>query len=219
MPPVEPALAPALARRLAGVVPANLQLDAAWTAICAARDASKQAAQNHSPSLMLAWCIARAMEKHSAFRGRVQENGSIVVQPDFDLGVSVALGNDRVATAIISGANRLDWHGFAAGYAKAVADARDGRQDEVQAPLILTSLGAQGIEVATPIVVPPSMSTLVVGQAHVRMLYDQGVVSPVEVVTLSLTFDHRVVNGVGAAAFLHDVKTRIEGFTLPARGN
>lgn len=215
MPTAEPSLAPALARRLAGVVPANLQMDAAWTAIRSARDASKQTGQDHSPSLMIAWCTIRTMEKHPAFRGRVQENGSIAVQTDFELGLSVALGGDRLATAIIAGANRLDWRGFAAGYAKGVADVRAGRQEDVQAPLILTSLGAHGIEVATPIVMPPAMGTLVVGQAHVRMISDQGIVAPVEVVTLSLTFDHRVVNGVGAAAFLHDVKVMIEGFALP----
>ncbi|MFZ5496751.1 MAG: 2-oxo acid dehydrogenase subunit E2 [Verrucomicrobiota bacterium] len=211
----EPALSPALARRLAGVVPANLHLDAAWTAIRAARDAARQTAPSPSPSLMLAWCITRAMEKHPAFRGHVQENGSIAVRADFELGVSVALGGDRVATAVIPAANRLDWPGFAAAYARAVADVRAGRQENVQAPLILTSLGAHGIEVATPIVVPPAMSTLAIGQAHVRMLSAGGVVAPVEVVTLSLAFDHRVVNGVGAAAFLHDVKGLIEGFTLP----
>lgn len=214
----ESALAPDLARRLAGVVPANLQMNAAWTALRSARDAAKQAARDHSPSLMLAWCITRAMEDHPAFRGRVQPNGSIIVQADFELGVSVALEGDRLATAVIPGANRYDWRGFAAAYAKAVADARTGRQEQGQAPLILTSLGAHGIEVATPIVVPPAMGTLVVGQAHLRMIHDQGVVTPVEVVTLSLTFDHRVVNGVGAAAFLHDVKVGIESFALPGDG-
>jgi pyruvate dehydrogenase E2 component (dihydrolipoamide acetyltransferase) len=34
-------------------------------------------------------------------------------------------------------------------------------------------------------------------------------------VVLSLTFDHRVINGVGAANFINDVKGRIEGFQLP----
>lgn len=215
MPTVEPALAPELARRLAGVVPASLHLDASWSAIRAARDAVRQTVPGLSPSLMLAWCTIRAMEQHPAFRGRVQQNGSIAVQADFDLGLSVALDGDRVATAVIPGASRLDWRGFAAAYAQAVAAARNGPQPEVLAPLVLTSLGAHGIEAATGIVMPPAMGTLVVGQSHVRMVHHAGMITPVEVVTLSLTFDHRVANGVGAAAFLHDVKTRIEAFTLP----
>lgn len=211
----EPALSPTLTRRLAGVVPAHLQIDAPWSAIRAAREAAKQAAQDISPSCMFAWCITRTMERHPAFRGCVQEDGRIAVQDDFDLGVSVALGGDRMATAVIPAANRLEWRGFAPAYARAVADARTGRQTEARAPLILTSLGAFGIEQGIPIVVPPAMGHLVIGRAHVRMVRDGGVVSPVEVATLSLTFDHRVVNGVGAAAFLHDVKMLAGGFAPP----
>jgi 2-oxoisovalerate dehydrogenase E1 component len=37
----------------------------------------------------------------------------------------------------------------------------------------------------------------------------------VEVATLSMTFDHRVVNGAGASAFLHEVQQQIAGFKLP----
>ena len=35
-----------------------------------------------------------------------------------------------------------------------------------------------------------------------------------EVITLSLTFDHRVVNGAGAANFVHEIKEQIERFSL-----
>jgi 2-oxoisovalerate dehydrogenase E1 component len=40
-------------------------------------------------------------------------------------------------------------------------------------------------------------------------------IHPVEVITLSLTFDHKVVNGGGAAAFLYEIKDQMEGFKLP----
>jgi pyruvate/2-oxoglutarate dehydrogenase complex dihydrolipoamide acyltransferase (E2) component len=36
-----------------------------------------------------------------------------------------------------------------------------------------------------------------------------------EVITLSLTFDHRVVNGVSAASFVHEIKEQIESFKVP----
>jgi len=39
----------------------------------------------------------------------------------------------------------------------------------------------------------------------------------VEVITLSLTFDHRVVNGPGAANFVHDIKEQIENFKILAK--
>ena len=213
---VSPALSPAITRRLSGVVPVNMQLDARWKAVRAAREAVKKTNVPHSPSLMLAWTVTRAMTKHPAFRRLVTRDSGIVERSPFDLGVAVALEGDRLATAAIHDADLLDWTGFCAAYASAVADARAGKLEDVQAPLIITSLGAFGIEVATPIVVPPSMGTLFIGKAHERMVNESGVVYPVEVVTLSLTFDHRVVNGAGAAAFLHDLKVQAEGFRLPA---
>jgi 2-oxoisovalerate dehydrogenase E1 component len=213
---VAPALSPAITRRLSGVVPVNMQLDVQWKAIRAARDAAKKTNAPHSPSLMLAWTVTRAMTRHPAFRRLVTKDSGIVERNPFDLGVAVALEGDRLATAAIHDADRLDWAAFAAAYASAVADTRAGKLEDVQAPLIITSLGAFGIEVATPIVVPPSMGTLFIGKAHERMVNDSGVVYPVEVVTLSLTFDHKVVNGAGAAAFLHDLKMLAEGFSLPA---
>ncbi len=212
---VAPALAPAISRRLADVVPVNMQLDVPWKNIRTAREVSKKAGLDYSPSLMLAWSITRAMEKHAAFRRLVQKDGRIEEQPDFDLGVAVALEGDRLATASIHGANKLDWKSFAAAYGQSLADARAGKPEDVQTPLNLTSLGGFGIEVATPMVVPPAMSTLFVGKSHERMINDNGVVYPVEVATLSLTFDHRVVNGAGAAAFLNEVKLQVAGFVLP----
>jgi pyruvate/2-oxoglutarate dehydrogenase complex dihydrolipoamide acyltransferase (E2) component len=68
--------------------------------------------------------------------------------------------------------------------------------------------------------VPPSVGTLFVGSAHYETIGDGKKSQPEEVITLSLTFDPRVVNGAGAANFVHDIKERIESFSIPseARG-
>lgn len=215
-PSVAPALSPTITRRLAGVIPANMQLDARWKNLRAARERVKSAHPAWTPSLMLAWCLTRAMERHAGFRRITTKDGGIVQRDAFDLGVAVALDGDRLATAVIPNACGYDWASFASAYERAVAEVRGGVQPEVQAPVNLTSLGAFGVEFATPIVVPPSMGTLFIGTTHERMMNDGGVVYPMEVVTLSLTFDHRVVNGAGAAAFLNDLRSEIEKFTLPA---
>jgi pyruvate/2-oxoglutarate dehydrogenase complex dihydrolipoamide acyltransferase (E2) component len=211
----EPALSPAIARRMHGVVPVNMQLDAPWPPIQAARESSRKAGHDDSPSLMFAWCAAQAMRKHPAFRSGMREDGKVVVSEDFNLGIAVALNDGEQAAAVISGANHLDWRGFSSAYTHAVAAARAGSAEAAPASLILTCLGSTGIEVATPIVVPPAVGNLVIGRAHVRMVASEGIIAPVEVVTMCLTFDHRVVNGAGAAGFLHDVKLGIAAFVLP----
>jgi pyruvate/2-oxoglutarate dehydrogenase complex dihydrolipoamide acyltransferase (E2) component len=213
-----PALHPAITKRLGTVVPASLLMDCRWDALRQAREdaKAKHGKAAASPSAMMAWAVVRAMEKHAAFRCVVNKEGVILEQTDFEFGVAVALEGDRLATAAIAQANKLSWTDFSAAYNRAIDDTRAGRITEVQAPLNLTSLGAFGVECATPIVVPPAMGTLFIGTAHERMINDEGVIHPAEVVTLSLTFDHKVVNGAGAAAFMMDLKKNFETFKLPA---
>ncbi len=214
----QPALHPAITKRLDTVIPANILMDVSWSALRAARETAKQQLGKAapSPSAMIAWCVVRAQEKHPAFRCVVNKEGAILENAEFDLGVAVALEGDRLATASVSRASKLAWRDFVAAYNQAVDETRSGKLVDVQAPINLTSLGAFGVESATPIVVPPAMGTLFVGSAHERLVNNGGVIHPVEVVTLSLTFDHKVVNGAGAAAFLHDLKAQMEGFKLPA---
>lgn len=212
-----PALSPAITKRLDTVVPANLLMDCRWEPIRLAREAAK--AQHGkaaaSPSSMMAWCVTRTMERHAGFRRVVNKEGVIHELTDFELGVAVALEGDRLGTAAIATANKLAWPEFVTAYNRAIEETRAGKMVEVQAPLNISSLGAFGVENATPIVVPPAMSTLFIGAAHEKMVKDGGVVYPMEVVTLSLTFDHRVVNGAGAAAFMMELKRQFETFQLP----
>ncbi len=212
-----PALHPAITKRLDAVVPANMLMDVRWEPLKKAREAAKAKLGKGapSPSAMMAWCVTRAQEKHAAFRCIVGKDGTILEQPVFDQGVAVALEGDRLATAAIAAANKLSFADFSAAYNRAVDETRAGKLLDVQAPLNITSLGAFGVESATPIVVPPAMATVFIGTAHERMINDGGMIYPCEVVTLSLTFDHKVVNGAGAAAFLQEVKKQFEGFTLP----
>ncbi len=51
-------------------------------------------------------------------------------------------------------------------YNETVEETRAGRVDAVNAPLVISSLGAFGVSAAAPIVVPPSVGTLFVGSAH-----------------------------------------------------
>ncbi len=139
----EPVLPAAITRRLDTVVPANMEMDVRYGAIRAAREAAKQkdGKSAPSPSVMMAWCVVRAMEKHAPFRRIVAKDGAILEHVEFELGIAVALEGDRLATAVIRKCNRLEWAGFVDAYNRALESARSGKPEEVQAPLNLTSLG------------------------------------------------------------------------------
>jgi 2-oxoisovalerate dehydrogenase E1 component len=217
---IEPALSPTITRKLSRVIPANLQIDARWEAVRNARDAAKKKNGKNapSPSVMIAWAVVRAMEKHAPFRRLILEDESIVENDNFDLGVAVALENDRLATAVIVDANKKSWPEFVKIYDETIEATRSGRVDAMNAPVVITSLGAFGVKVGAPIVVPPSVGTLFVGTAHHEIVSNGKKNETAEVITLSLTFDHRVLNGAAAASFVHDIKQLIEKFTIPTGG-
>src|SRR5262249_16217414 len=214
---IEPALSPTIMRKLVHVIPANLQIDARWDAIRKARDAVKRKNGKHvpSPSVMIAWAVVRAMQKHPHFRRLILEDERIVEKENFDLGIAVALEGDCLATAVIVDANKKTWPEFVNSYNETVDATRGGRVDAMNAPVVLTSLGAFGVKAGAPIVVPPSVGTLFVGTAHRELIPNGKKNESAEVITLSLTFDHRVVNGAGAASFANEIKKQIEGFKIP----
>src|SRR5207302_1041254 len=215
---IEPALSPTITRKLSRVIPANLQIDARWETIRKARDAAKKKNGKNapSPSVMIAWAVVRAMEKHAPFRRLIQEDESIVEHDNFDLGIAVTLEHDRLATAVIVDANKKSWPEFVKIYDETIEATRGGRVDAMNAPVVITSLGAFGVKAGAPIVVPPSVGTLFVGTAHHEVVSNGKKNETAEVITLSLTFDHRVLNGAAAASFVHGIKERIESFKLPA---
>jgi 2-oxoisovalerate dehydrogenase E1 component len=213
----EPALSPTITRKLSRVIPANLQIDARWDSVRKVRDSAKK--QNGksapSPSVMIAWAVVRAMENHAPFRRLILDDDRIVENDVFDLGIAVALDGDRLATAVITEANKKDWPEFLKIYNDTIDSTRGGRVDAMNAPVVISSLGAFGVKAGAPIVVPPSVGTLFVGTAHHEIIANGKKNETAEVITLSLTFDHRVVNGAGAANFVHEVKEQIEKFKIP----
>ena len=216
---IEPALSPTITRKLSRVIPANLQIDARWDAIRKARDIAKKknGKTAPSPSVMIAWSVVRAMEKHAPFRRLILEDDRIIENDDFDLGIAVALEDGRLATAVIVDANKKNWPAFVKIYNATVDATRGGRVDAMNAPVVITSLGAFGVRTGAPIVVPPSVGTLFIGSAHREMITDgKKKNETAQVITLSLTFDHRVVNGAGAANFVHEIKELIETFRIPS---
>jgi len=215
---IEPALAPTITRKLLHVIAANLQIDTRWDAIRKARDAAKTKNGKHapSPSVMIAWAVVRAMEKHPPFRRLILEDERIIENENFDLGIAVTLEGDRLATAVIVDANKKNWPEFVKTYNETVDATRGGRVDAMNAPVVITSLGAFGVKAGAPIVVPPSVGTLFVGTAHRELIPNGKKNESAEVITLSLTFDHRVVNGAGAASFANEIKKQIEAFKILA---
>jgi pyruvate dehydrogenase E2 component (dihydrolipoamide acetyltransferase) len=82
------------------------------------------------------------------------------------------------------------------------------------ASFTITNLGAYGIDAFTPIINPPQCAILGVGRIVKKPAVVQDQVVPRHRVALSLTFDHRIVDGAPAARFLDTVRTYVEETAL-----
>jgi pyruvate dehydrogenase E2 component (dihydrolipoamide acetyltransferase) len=74
----------------------------------------------------------------------------------------------------------------------------------------VTNLGALGVEAFTPILNVPQCAVLGIGGIRREPVVQRETIVIGDVVTLSLTFDHRVVDGAAAARFLDDLRRRLE---------
>jgi 2-oxoisovalerate dehydrogenase E2 component (dihydrolipoyl transacylase) len=76
--------------------------------------------------------------------------------------------------------------------------------------ITISSLGALGGIVSTPIINYPEVAIIGVNKISTRPTYVEGAVLPRQVMNLSSSFDHRVVDGANAAAFIQRIKALLE---------
>lgn len=115
-------------------------------------------------------------------------------------------------------ANHLTIEGLSAQMKKLAADCQQGSIDPQLfqgASFTVTNLGAFGIEMFTPVLNPPQVAILGINTITLQPAdLGNGVFGFVPRIGLSLTFDHRAVDGAPAAAFLQDVSREIENIEI-----
>ena len=78
----------------------------------------------------------------------------------------------------------------------------------------ITNLGTMGIESFTPVINPPQTGILGVNTLETRVKNVDGEPKLYQAMTLSLTFDHRALDGAPAARFLQELCKNLENFTM-----
>lgn len=128
------------------------------------------------------------------------------------LGMAVALENGLVVPAIRF-ANNLSLVELSKEIKKAAQKAREGSlsSDDMQGTTFtISNLGSFGIEYFTPVLNTPETGILGVGAIEHVPIYKGEELQKGSMLPLSLTFDHRVLDGAPAAAFLRTIKQYLE---------
>lgn len=137
---------------------------------------------------------------------------TLVPAESIDIGLAVAL-EEGLIVPVIRGADQLDLAAVGAAVREKAEAARSGGlspQDLEGGVFSVTSLGGQGIDSFTPILNPPQSAILGIGRAEeVPIRFGDGIAWRQEM-TLSLTIDHRVIDGYPGALFLQDVVKLLE---------
>lgn len=203
-------------KQLQGIVPATIDMTCRWEAVRDARLRSKKTPGGTlSTATMTAWAVAQAMKKHERFASVVRGNDLNYDPNRIDLGVAVALQGDELETAVVKNVHELEWDGFEEVFNESLKRTRHGEiASKNRVSLSISSMAAYNVRSAIPIVVPPSIATLFIGAPHLLPDPKSKNGGTMEVISLVLTFDHRWINGVGAASFLSDVRKGIERFDL-----
>jgi pyruvate dehydrogenase E2 component (dihydrolipoamide acetyltransferase) len=155
--------------------------------------------------LMVA-AVARALHVHRRMNGS-WNNNSITVNADINVALAMAVEN-AVVTAVIRNADRLSLGDIAKQRKELAERARANRlqpADIAGATFTISNLGMFSVDAFTAIIVPPQAGILAVGAIADRVVAVNGMIAVRPTVTLTLSSDHRVVDGARAAAFLNDV--------------
>jgi 2-oxoisovalerate dehydrogenase E2 component (dihydrolipoyl transacylase) len=151
-------------------------------------------------------CIALA--RNPELNSRWDEAAQQIVHPGtVNLGIAVATGRGLVVPNV-KGAEHLPLFALADAIRELAVTAREGG---TQPPALrggtftITNIGVFGIDAGTPILVPGEAGILALGAVRRMPWEHRGEVALRDVLTLSLSFDHRVVDGEQGSRFLADV--------------
>jgi pyruvate dehydrogenase E2 component (dihydrolipoamide acetyltransferase) len=159
---------------------------------------------------LLVETVARLLGDHPLLNATLTEQG-IVCPPAVHMGVAVAL-DDGLIVPVIRDADRRPLAEIARDRADLAAKAQAGTLtlDELEGgTFTISNLGSFGADAFTPIVNPPQCAILGVGRIVDKPVAVAGQVEIRPMLWLSLTFDHRIVDGAPAARFLQQLGDRL----------
>jgi pyruvate dehydrogenase E2 component (dihydrolipoamide acetyltransferase) len=155
--------------------------------------------------------VARALRAEPRINCRL-EGQTIRVRREVNLAFAVDLGEGLVA-AVIKDADSKGLGELAKAARDLAERARGGRltpDDMADGSFTVSNLGGAGVEGFTPIVNLPQAGILGVGKIQEKPVVKDGGIHVRSMLTLSLVFDHRLIDGAPAAKFLAKVKELLE---------
>jgi pyruvate dehydrogenase E2 component (dihydrolipoamide acetyltransferase) len=152
---------------------------------------------------------AVALKHHPIVNASVSDEGDEIIYKEY-VNIGIAVDTERgLMVPVLRDADRKNIPQIAAELAQMAEAARTGKtalDDMRGGTFTISNLGAIGGTYSTPIINPPEAAILLAGRSRTLPQWIDDEWQPRLMLPLSLTYDHRIVDGAAAARFLNDVK-------------
>ncbi len=141
---------------------------------------------------------------------------AIEILPDINIGVAIALPSERGGGLVVASLRNADQMGLRQISAQTKYLATKAREkglsiDEMQgSTFTISNLGMFGVDHFTAIINPPNAAILAVGSAMEKPVVRDGQIVPGKVMSMTMSSDHRIIDGAMAGAYLAQVKALLE---------
>jgi pyruvate dehydrogenase E2 component (dihydrolipoamide acetyltransferase) len=153
--------------------------------------------------------VGRAIRDFPAVRSRIVEN-EIVEHPHVNIGIAVGVDEGLVVPVVVN-VDTLSLAQLAAETKRIVEQARNGRLENIgKGHFTISNLGMFGVEEFSAIINPPESGILAVAAAREAVLAKNGAMRVGHQLTMTLSADHRIVDGVMAAKFMQRLQAILE---------
>jgi len=144
---------------------------------------------------------------------RLSEDGSAIDRVS-TINLGMAVDTERgLLVPVIRNADQMGLRTFGVEFRRLMDQARAGKSlpdDLTGGTFTITNLGMYDVDAFTPIINLPEAAILGVGRIQAKAVVREGEIVARQMWTLSLTFDHRLVDGAPAARFLQRIKQLVE---------
>ncbi|MCC7253680.1 2-oxo acid dehydrogenase subunit E2 [Hyphomicrobium sp.] len=166
---------------------------------------------------LLIHAVVATLKKHPNLNATLEEK-AIRVKAGINISCAIALPGDLLVAPAIQNADRLSLQQRIEARRDIVERARANKlsvKEMTAGTFTISNIGLSRVRYFTPILNMPQVAILGVGETALRpWVVGEGRIEPRPIMGLSLTFDHRAVNGAPAATFLTDLCQAIEQFQL-----
>ena len=190
-----------------------LNMDVDMTAVEARRAASKEQASGLAPSIndFILRAVARALAESPAMNASWTDEG-IEQHGEVNIGMAVAV-DDGLVVPVIRNADKLPLEELALRSRELATRAQNRRLTPANyqgGTFTVSNLGMFGVDSFTAIINPPQCGILAVGRVAPRVVPHGDAIAVRSMMTMTLSADHRVVDGAIGAWFLQRVKQHLE---------